>query len=442
MSNPEFKRNLWLSFSLHRLIAMPALLALTFLTAALMANDAGDVPNSLYATSSTLFIFIVWLWGARNAHACIVDELRDKTWDQQRMSALDPWTMTWGKLFGATAFNWYGGLICLAVMTLSGIVAGKHDVMHLLLTLTAVGIMIHAALIALNLHNNQIETRVAQRNGTNWMAILLALFLIQASFAFIPIFMGRNDHVVSWWNMDFDRALFLLDSALLFAACAILAAWRVTCNALQVRTLPWAWPLFACILTLYFAGFLHDGRLSQHLLIGLVIASMLTYATLFSEPSTLIRWRKLRLLQARADWRGWLEHLPLWTTTLALTFLFALLLVLTTGSDDTGLGSTDFLKPQYALTLALMLLRDACILLFFAFSPINRRVVAVTLLYLMVLDLLLPFLAGAAHLDAVRFFLMPIDASHDAWSSVLVMTVHTAIAIGLLNWRLRNSEQL
>ena len=40
MSNPEFKRNLWLSFSTHRLIAMPALLALTFL--AISLSDQQD----------------------------------------------------------------------------------------------------------------------------------------------------------------------------------------------------------------------------------------------------------------------------------------------------------------------------------------------------------------------------------------------------------------
>ncbi|MDE3106492.1 MAG: hypothetical protein KGK08_15075, partial [Acidobacteriota bacterium] len=115
MNNPEFKRNLWLSFSRHRLIGMPSLLGLTFL-ALTFTDQQGEVAGSLYNVSVWLFIFIVWLWGARNANATIVDELRDHTWDQQRMSALDPWTMTWGKLFGSTSFNWYGGLMCLAVI--------------------------------------------------------------------------------------------------------------------------------------------------------------------------------------------------------------------------------------------------------------------------------------------------------------------------------------
>ena len=101
MINPEFKRNLWLSFSTHRLIGMPAFLTLIFMTIAL-ADFRSEIASSLYVSSISAFIFIVWLWGARNANSTIVDELRDKTWDQQRMSSLDPWTMTWGKLFCST----------------------------------------------------------------------------------------------------------------------------------------------------------------------------------------------------------------------------------------------------------------------------------------------------------------------------------------------------
>ena len=164
MSNPEFKRNLWLSFSTHRLIGMPSLLALTFL-AIILADQQDQVADNLYTASISLFIFIVWLWGARNANATIVDELRDKTWDQQRMSALDPWTMTWGKLFGSTSFNWYGGLMCMAIIVTSGITAEKPDVIHMLLTLCAVGVLLHAALIALNLHTSQFDSRIVQRGG-------------------------------------------------------------------------------------------------------------------------------------------------------------------------------------------------------------------------------------------------------------------------------------
>ena len=58
-----------------------------------------------------------------------------------------------------------------------------------------------------------------------------------------------------------------------------------------------------------------------------------------------------------------------------------------------------FLQPQQALAVALMLLRDACILLFFAFAPNSKRAVGAAMLYLVVLNMLLPFLADVADLN-------------------------------------------
>lgn len=437
MSNPEFKRNLWLSFSTHRLIGMPALLALTFLAIGL-ADHQDKAAENIYTAAISLFIFIVWLWGARNANATIVDELRDKTWDQQRMSALDPWVMTWGKLFGSTSFNWYGGLICLPVAVVAGISADKPDIFVTVLSLCAVGVMLHAALIVLNLHTSQFESRIIQRGGMGWLMIVFV-------FMFMPAFTVNQTKLISWWGMDIARPLFWLDSALLFAACATFAAWRVVSNALQVRTQPWAWPAFACILAFYLAGFVQDvgdmDRIQPLWLVGLFVSVGMTYAAMFSEPSTLLRWRKLRLLQSKEDWRGWLENLPLWPTTLALSFLFAFLVVLTAHDMHTGHGRMDFLQPQHAITLALMLLRDACVLLFFSFAANSKRSLATAILYLAVLNMLLPFLAGVAGLDALRYFFLPFQEANDPWSSVLVMTIHTGIAIALVNWRLRTSEQ-
>jgi hypothetical protein len=434
MSNPEFKRNLWLSFSTHRLVAMPALLALIFLTVAL-AEPEERIAASLLNTATTLFIFIVWLWGAHRANATIVDELRDKTWDQQRMSALGPWTMTWGKLFGSTSFTWYGGLICLTVIAAAGIMAREPAVLPTLLSLCAIGVLLHAALIALNLHICQFDARLIQRGGLGWLVIILV-------FVFIPALTGNRSNLIAWWGMEIDPALFWLDSALLFALCATFAAWRVVSNALQVRTLPWAWPAFACILAFYFAGFVPEGsRIHPLLLVGLFISIAMTYAALFSEPNTLLRWRKLRLLQAKRDSRRWLEYLPLWPTTLALTFLFALLILLAPQNEFATHARMNFLQPPHALTLALMLLRDACVLLFFAFSPSGKRALGTAILYLVVLNMLLPFLANVAGLDELRYFFLPFEAAFDPWSSVLIMTIHTAIAIGLVNWRLRTAGQ-
>ena len=241
MINPEFKRNLWLQFSLHRLIAMQeqqravgagAILGLVFFTLSL-ANDnwPGGVP--LDSVALILFAGIVCLWGTRNASNTVIDEVRDKTWDQQRMSALDPWTMTWGKLFGATAFNWYGGILCLVVFAIAALVREHSMTLSSGLTLVALGILMHAATIALNLHLMRSDMRAVQRGGIAWAVVLIAVM-------FAPPFRAAPDASVFWWGQSFAYSSFLLASTVFFAAVAVFAAWRSMNSALQITTIPWA----------------------------------------------------------------------------------------------------------------------------------------------------------------------------------------------------------
>ena len=111
--NPEFRRQLWLQFSATRLIVLPLLVLACFAAAGLSQPD--DLPQTLALVGAALFGLLVWGMGTLAAGASVIDEITEHTWDQQRMSALQPWAMTWGKLAGATSYGWYGGLICLLV---------------------------------------------------------------------------------------------------------------------------------------------------------------------------------------------------------------------------------------------------------------------------------------------------------------------------------------
>ncbi len=439
MMNPEFKRNLWLSFSVHKLIAMPALLGLGALAIAMSNKFAFQTADNLYTAAVAMFIFIVWLWGARNANLSIVDELRDKTWDQQRMSAMTPWAMTWGKLLGSTSFNWYGGAICLAIAFPAAIMGGDKPWMLDLPAIVATGVMLHAALIALNLHTGQMETQLIQRGGLGWIATIFTLILFQI---LTSEFILERD--VIWWGYKIQAKLFLLDSTVLFAVCAVFAAWRVVSNALQVRTIPWAWPLFALILTAYFSGFFSAATDYPVFVIshtGLMVTAIMTYGTLFSEPARLPDWNMLRLRQQRADWRGWLQHLPLWPTTLLLAFCFALLGTLNPDSPEPGYGRIYSLILTLPMGLALMLLRDACIVLFFSFAPRAKRPMAVAMLYLIVLNVLLPFFFNEAGLDAVSYFFLPLGREYSSGVGIMAMATQAMIALGLVAWRLQKAKQ-
>ncbi len=83
--NPEFRRNLWLELTPHRLIAMPVILFAIFVLSALIEETSKNW--GLRSASISAFYAIVYLWGTRRAAATQADEVRARTWDAQRMSA-------------------------------------------------------------------------------------------------------------------------------------------------------------------------------------------------------------------------------------------------------------------------------------------------------------------------------------------------------------------
>jgi len=428
--NPEFKRNLWLQFSLHRLIAMPAILGLIFFALSIANNNfLGAV--ALDSVALILFAGIVCLWGTRNASSAVIEEIRDKTWDQQRMSALDPWTMTWGKLFGATAFNWYGGVLCLAAFVIAALARERSMILVDSLTLAALAILMHAATMALNLHLMRSDLRAAQRGGVTWAVVLLA-------FVLTPSFRSQIDSSIVWWGQMFYYRSFLAASMIFFAAIAIFAAWRSMRSALQIATIPWAWPLACCVLAAYGAGFSDGAGL---LWIALMLALAMTYAALFSEKNDIAFWQRIVARAKAGNWHGLLRNLPIWPTTLALSFCFALLLQF--GGDQAlpfglpfRLSATVAGISFLAMTLALMLLRDCCVYLFFAFSFKSKRVGATTVLYLAIINGLLPFLCNVMGLNVLSLLFMPLHIG-SGWVMLSIAALHAVLALALLGWRWR-----
>ena len=103
--NPEFQRNLWLEASPRRLAWAGVVLLLIYgaTVAATRDNPLGPLP-ALGGVGAAVFVACAMIWGARAAASSVLSEISDRTWDFQRLSALDPWAMTWGKLAGGRAW--------------------------------------------------------------------------------------------------------------------------------------------------------------------------------------------------------------------------------------------------------------------------------------------------------------------------------------------------
>ena len=139
--NPEFRRNLTLELTPHRLIAVPVILGLIFATA-----WAIEGPRATAGAGRMLMTILLALWGARAAADAVFGEVADRTWDAQRMSSIGPWTMSWGKLLGATVFSWYGALCCAPA-----VLVGPDGPVDALVEIVLFGLFSHAMALLISL---------------------------------------------------------------------------------------------------------------------------------------------------------------------------------------------------------------------------------------------------------------------------------------------------
>ena len=357
ITNPELRRNLWLELTLHRLLAAPLVIALC--AALILAASEKDSLEILTGAAGTGFVATVLLWGTQLAGASVMDEARDRTWDAQRMSAIGPWSMTWGKLIGAPAFAWYGGGILLAIYLAAGSADGKWPVLRLAALMVAIAILLHA--IALNAGVLAARKNVNYR-GSGVLIFLMLLMLMAGPGTMV---MGSIGKSIRWWGMAVPQLDFLLGTAAAFAAWALLGAYRSMCNALEIRTTPWALPAFMGFAAAYFAGFAMrcnttDPRaLFGVFACGVVIAGGFTYLMLFAESSGAATWQRLRVRVNSNQWRRALQELPLWLVALASGLIFAVGATFTSA----GGGKGSFLHEVGLAPVAVMLfaLRDAAL---------------------------------------------------------------------------------
>ena len=428
--NPELRRNLWIELTLHRLFALPLGLGLVFMLAYSMNRDSPGEPLSIVA--ATLFAAFA-LWGAVHTGEAVMGEARARTWDGQRMSALEPWTMTWGKLIGTPAFAWLGGLACLSVYVVAS--PGPH-------ALKSATFMIAGALLvhSVTLIGSIVAARklVVRSSSSAWV-VGIAFVIVGPWMAGI----SSGESEIAWWGEGRRRIDFMLVSTVLFAAWGVFGAHRLMCQELRVRTTPWAWCAFVLFVCAYLAGFgirPHDTLSQQRnvvLIAGLIVGLAATYPLLLSEASGAMVVRRLLLRAAARDWRRLLEESPLWPVTLAIALAFCVLTVVLVGprgAQDELFGAA-VLAP---MPLFLLVVRDAAIDMFFALARQPRRAEAATIFYLALLYGLLPALLRAAGAGGVADFVFPPFWERPGFATG-VAAVHAAAAIAAALWRWRTN---
>lgn len=401
--NPEFVRNVWLEMTPRRMAIMAVLLGLALLAAVQSSSREIDAEW----VDRTLFYLIVLLWGTRNAALSVVGEIRDRTWDSQRLSAIGPATMTVGKLFGSTIYNWFGGAICLAAIFADR--ATSQDAGSAALEcfrLIALGALAQTASLLASL----IAIRRRQGAHSRLDIFIYQVIGLAAAGAFQMVWGMANSPVralkletIAWWGGDYSSSPFLLVSLAVFVCWMFVACYRQMRVELQVVNGPLVWLIFALFLAFYVAGFKPHipemaDTMSPRLLLAAAVFGGLTYVSVLLEPKDRVLYRWLRAAWNGHNFSGVFARIQGWMTSYVLFILSAICLLVLSFKWSGEPHTTDILAVAGFLT------RDVGIVLWFAAGPARRRGDWAAVFTLVAIYFLVPAVIGGVSKDLVSLF--------------------------------------
>ena len=441
MQNPELRRNLWLEITPHRLVGAPLAIALLL---ALIANQAGaDWRGAVSAAAVVVYVAVTILWGGRKTYESIVDEVRERTWDTQRMSALSPWEMTVGKLLGSTAFNWYVGAFCLLVLLYCHDPAQARymelwPAPQLSILLVTTTLFLHGAGLLSGLTSVRAGRTVKPVRNLPLTVLALAILLMVGRLLF-----QRVESSIVWYDAAWSSWPFTLASLLTFTAWVWLGAWRLMSDLLAVRSIPWAALAFVIFLTAYLCGFVPDDSwsyASRYAAIGALVGGTAVYIEAWKERRDWIvvkrflhAWRDESLQRA-------LEATPDWLVVAVFTLLVSLATSLLPANHPiVPAMASNWMNVLTVspMVMTLLMFRDIGLLYFFSLGSRPDRATTATLGYLAVLYVILP---GLLNVVGLAFLALPIYApvEHGGWPwfGIIVAAGHVAVVVALLRQRL------
>lgn len=415
--NPEFQRNLYLEFSFARLIGMPVFLLFIFALSYLINEHKFDEETGTVAI--WLYVFIVLFWGARQATESVFDELRNHTWDIQKTSAISPWSLTWGKLFGSTIFNWYGGILCLWVY----IAAAPETKPVFIVASYAIsgGLLVHSLSLLVGLF--ALRRKQAFNSSFGYLFVIFMLFFIASMTIGAE---SESLHTLNWYSYAIDSQIFGLISLGLACAWSIVGIYRLLAQELQIRTLPWIWLLFSGFLIVYCHGLIMGNNPEEHeihqnfsgstflMLATFAIGSGLTYGLVLIDDNNPMLIRRLWLYARQENWLRFFEEIPCWFISLLLVLPASLYLTLSFPFEE---ATEKF--HFYPISAFLLMVRDVALVLFFNYAPNPKRALGLSVLYLTFLYWIIPAIFIEAGADLLAALFLPLFTENIGLSIIL-----------------------
>lgn len=423
--NPEMQRYIWQDFNLQKMIVMPAVIMAIFFLVRLSTETSLEFFMGLKTVSLTIFICLVMIWGAKCVSESVSLEVRDRTWETQRLTSLGPWEMTFGKLLGSSLYAWYGGVFCII-----GYYVASYDITFII-SLIMVTVMSHAYILMGSVIEIRDKPNKKERK-LNFSVIVIIAFIV-VFFLSITNVSEHSSVYIRWFSFHVLLEKVTLFSLFFFAFWAMIGAYRSMRVELQFRNAPWMWIFFLFSLMIYCSGFVSNieklkGSAFVYvcLFISFGIAVAVTYLATFEEAKNIVDFRLLidHIKQGRFSDAQY--NVPVWLSSLLFcVFLGASIVFVRIVSseldnllDITIEGARIFLHPLSAVCVLLFLLRDIYFILFVNLNDKYKNPDAAALVYLLILYALIPSLLWAADFDrAVGLFLpvylvSPEDVGH------------------------------
>ena len=383
--NAEFQRQLWLNCSPSTILWILGLCTLLMAVPWVISG-----PDWLAPVASTGLWCATLGYGAILAANSMHQELRHNTWDWQRLSALTPWQMSWGKWLGATSPAWLIAVYFASANLLVGPSLLSHGANWRNLVLAVLWGMA-AQVWAINL------VMLGWRSNGAWgwrKAILLPWLLLILVPGTVISSLWQQLHsaqgVIAFWGMPISSYAITALLGCICLALGLLALWRQMAQRLDVATLPWAWPLGLIALALVLAGLSQPSWTSSLSWISCTALLGTAYIALHSVQTARNQWLHVHWHTTRRQWKGALQALPLWPISWLLGMLAAGIWSLTSESPNPTLP---FQTGWLLLLIGCQLLRDSLLLTGFALleNRLKSPITAFTLAWL-VFNVLLPLL--------------------------------------------------
>ncbi len=473
MINPILQRHLWTDFSLHRLLMMPAILGAIFALGALtVAETPKEIWRFLAGAGLTLFGLIVLIAGTWRACRTVPEQKTNRTWENIRLSSLSSWQLACGELFGATAYYWYGGLICLLMViisaSVSAVTAKNFGDISVIVFLAALLVHITALQLSLSKTGTTEQTQPVSFTTCFIISFIGPLSIRQlidwnTASMVIMVYPSQLPDVLParWYGISMSNVSAIILSYSLMIIWGLIGLNQTMRRELQMTTPVIVWVSFIVFCLIYFTGFTfnpNDTTSVSHsplsrpfniimwllttsfsslalflkqsgslfaLAFAFCLSLCFTYFMAFWEPKDITVLRRFRAAAAQKNWHRINSLYPRWLATAQISAVAGVIF----------LGAAYFTSTMnaFALGVASMLLfmsRDLGLILLLSLRPRSGRRGIAVFVYLFALYVLFPGLVAAVAHKSWLFIFLPGQAT--SWAAALIPPLAQALLVWFL----------